>query len=176
MSDERTLLVDASVIITLARIDSFGLLDTLGGTVVVPETVVGEVDSEPAQSTLDGTLDTWTQTVTALETATSDEETTARAQLGVDDDRTSGDLALLTRALHTRDAVVVTDDKPLRQTCKTLSIPVSGSIGVLVRAVEVDAIEPDEAKNRLLAMDEVGARLSASLLRRAERLIDDASD
>lgn len=72
-------------------------------------------------------------------------------------------------------SVVVTDDRPLRETCKALSIPVSGPTGVLVRAVERGDLTPDDAKDALLAMDEVGARLSASLLRRAERLIDDAA-
>ena len=72
--------------------------------------------------------------------------------------------------------VVVTDDKPLREACKALSIPVSGSIGVLVRAVERGDVEAGEAKDTLYAMDEVGARLSASLVKRAEKLIDDAND
>lgn len=177
MRDERVLLVDASVIITLARIDAFGLLDSLEGGVVVPQTVVEEVDSEPAQSTLAGALGSWIGAVDALDECSGEDRTTARTQLGHDDEQASGDLALLTYALHRSDrpTVVVTDDKPLRQTCKALSIPVSGSIGVLIRAVERDALAPGDAKDKLLAMDEVGARLSASLLRRAEQLIDDAS-
>ncbi|WP_226004149.1 hypothetical protein [Natrinema salinisoli] len=87
----------------------------------------------------------------------------------------TGDVALLGMALERTDAIVVTDDKPLRDTCKALSIPVSGSIAILVRAVERDAVTVDDANDTLLAMDEVGARLSASLLRRAERLLEDAA-
>jgi predicted nucleic acid-binding protein len=92
------------------------------------------------------------------------------------DEEPDGDVALLARALDRADPVVLTDDVPLRTACKALSIPVSGPIGVLIRAVERGAIGPETAKERLVAMDRVGARLSASLLRRAERLIDGAAD
>lgn len=36
--------------------------------------------------------------------------------------------------------------------------------------------EPQEAKAALVSMDEIGAHLSARLLRRAERMIDDAAE
>jgi len=48
----------------------------------------------------------------------------------------------------------------------------SGSVGVLVRAVERGDIEQKEAKQKLYAMDEVGARSSASSVRKAERMTD----
>jgi predicted nucleic acid-binding protein len=175
---ERVLLVDASVVITLARVDCLPLPRRLDGRVAVPEAVVAEVASEPAESALDDALEEW-----ASERAVLDELEAvgkARAYLGAGEDATGGDCALLAAALHAQNAapempVVVTDDKPLRETCKALSVPVSGSLGVLIRAVEQDTLDADEAKARLLAMDEVGARLSASLLRRAERLIDEAA-
>lgn len=185
MSSERLLLVDASVAITLARIDSFGLLAALDGQVAVPQTVLDEVDSEPAKSTLDGALDSWLTLSPVLDDEPDERDEArkaARTQLSInDDEEPTGDFALLTQAIRIQQntaqtAVVISDDKPLRQTCKALSIPVSGSIGVLIRAVERDALDPDDAKDNLLAMDEVGARLSASLLRRAERLIDEAVD
>jgi len=90
---------------------------------------------------------------------------------------TEGDVALLAYALafddrDDRGPVVVTDDKPLRVTCEALSVPLSGSVGVLVRAVERGDIEQKEAKQKLYAMDEVGAGSSASSVRKAERMID----
>ena len=85
-------------------------------------------------------------------------------------------MALLALALRTETPVLVTDDKPLWQTCKALAIPVSGSIGVPVRAVERDVIDAEDAIDGLYAMDEVGARFSATLIKRVERLIDAASD
>ena len=170
---ERTLLVDASVLITLAEIDQFALLATLGGNVAVPATVDAEVVAEPAASRLDWAIEKgWIRRLDVLQ---REELERAASHLGHPlDGELSGDTALLTRALVVPNPVVVTDDKPLRKTCKALSIPVSGSIGVLVRTVELGALDEREAKDALYAMDEVSARLSVSLVRRAERLIEEA--
>lgn len=59
--------------------------------------------------------------------------------------------------------------------CTALGVEVSGSIGVLVVSVENGELTANEAKEALAAMDEVGARPTASLLRRAEASIDEAS-
>lgn len=87
----------------------------------------------------------------------------------------SGDIALLADALTVPDSVVVTDDDPLRKTCKAPSIPIAGTTGVLVRAVERGELDEQRAKDVLYAMDEVGARSSVSLVDRAERLIEEAA-
>lgn len=102
----------------------------------------------------------------------------ATEQLGRDlsADSLAGDVASLAHALGADDPVVVTDDKPLRKTCKALGVPVSGSMGVVIAAVERGDLDPNEAKDALVSMDEVGARLSARLLRKAERLIDEAAE
>ncbi len=170
MSDERTVLVDASAFITLAAVGETALLSELDGTVAVPAAVAAEVSDDPAASALDGAIADGT--IAVLEGGAPLEQ--AAEHLGRSPDPT-GDVALLGHALDREGVIVVTDDKPLRTACKTLSVPVSGSLGVLIRGVERDAIGPAEARDRLEAMDQVGARLSASLLRRAESLIDDAA-
>jgi predicted nucleic acid-binding protein len=93
-----------------------------------------------------------------------------------DPEPTSGDIALLASALESSPVVVVTDDKPVRRACRALGVPLSGSIGVVIAAVERGDMERNEAKDTLVAMDEIGARLSARLLRRAERLVDAAAE
>lgn len=170
--EERTLLVDASVIITLAEIDIFSLLYGLEGSVVVPETVVGEVTDEPARSAL---MDGFKRG-DIVEMKASDNVSDAAAHLEAPAVDCAGDVALLALGLQKGSPVIVTDDKPLRKACKALSIPVSGSIGVLIRAVERGELDADVATDKLYAMDEVGARMSASLVRKAERLIEEAGD
>lgn len=175
---DRRLLVDASVLITLAEIDSLRLLRRTAGEVVVPRAVEAEVSADPAQSALEDAVDDgWIHTEHADE-VDDDSLADAAAHLGADaqTDVVTGDVALLAIALASAEAVVVSDDKPLRKTCKALSIPLSGSIGVLIRAVERGDLSADGAKSKLLAMDEVGARLSVTLLRRAEAMIEDADD
>lgn len=177
MNHERVLLVDASVVITLAEIGTLGLLRDLDGRVEVPRRVVEEVTSRPAASDLDRALGDWIERRDTGSGSWEELLESAATHLGRSEDASDwgGDVALLASALRSEDTVVVTDDKPLRQTCKALSIPVSGSIGVLVRAVERGDLAEDEAKAKLEAMDEVGARLSASLYRKAERMIEDAA-
>lgn len=181
-SERRTLLVDASVFITLADIGVLDHLRNTDGQVSMPQTVVREISSEPATNELENALDNWITTSTLISGTTSDEWNDRLEKAAIHLGRSTspeswgGDVPLLAAALYHDSPVVVSDDKPLRETCKVLSIPVSGSIGILIRAVERGDIDADEAKEKLEAMDEVGARLSARLLRRAERLIDDAAE
>ena len=182
------LVVDASAFITLSAIDYHDLLAELEGAVVVPREVADEITDEPAASHLEGASGSWlTIPDERIREADPDAYRHAAAHLGrdVEEIDLDGDVALLALAtagtetaggVASTDPVIVTDDRPLRDACTALGIDVSGSIGVLVAAAERDALEPDDAKDALLAMDEVGARLSASLLRRAEGLIDEAAN
>lgn len=190
--NERTLLVDASVFITLAEVDATDCLASLEGVLVVPSAVRREVSVEPAKTRLGrlvaaGTISEIDWCQWSEKRDISGERVAAATHLGTNPDTAvetidgqqvlvDGDVALLSLARSMEDVVVVTDDKPLRKTCKSLSVPVSGSIAVLVRAVESGQYTATQAESKLYAMDEVGARLSASLVKRAERLIDDASD
>jgi predicted nucleic acid-binding protein len=163
------LLVDASVFITLAEIDAVRLLDELDGDVVVPELVADEIHDEPSQTELEDARKDWMD----VEPADDEAVKNAMSRLGIEGEP-RGDAALFALASAYDDAVVVTDDKPLRNTCKALGVSLSGSVGVIVASVEEGVLAPEEAKGLLVAMDEVGARLSASLLRKAENLIDGA--
>lgn len=182
----RRLLIDASVFITLAEIGHIDLLRNLDGDPLVPGAVVDEIRDEPAASALRDARNDWLSSHSVkLSSAISDEydslasEAASHLDVEYPTDKWHGDLALLTIALRydkiydDDEVVVITDDKPLRKTCKALGIPISGSIGVVIAAVERGDLDPEEAKDALVAMDEVGARLSARLLRRAERMIDD---
>lgn len=185
----RRLLVDASVFITLAEISHVDLLKNLDGDLLVLGAVIDEIRDEPATSALRDARNEWLSSHSAkLSSAISNEydeyASKAASHLGTEypADNWHGDLALLTIALRYEEiygddeVVVITDDKPLRHTCKVLGIPISGSIGVIIAAVERGDLDPEEAKDALVAMDEVGAHLSARLLRRAERMIDDAAE
>lgn len=187
----RWVLVDTSVLITLADIGRLDCLYGIDETPVVPEAVREEITSEPASSEvteaihdtgnlrIDGEDHRYRSHWSSFQTAAShlgesfpDEPAGCWVGGGV---HWSGDVALLARAIEADDAVVVTDDKPLRETCKALSVPISGSIGVIIAAVERGDLDAEEAKDALVAMDEVGAHLSARLLRRAERMIDEVT-
>lgn len=178
----KQLFVDASVFITLSEIDYVDLLDGLDGEVVVPVAVAEEVSDEPAASHLDTAGNEWLRISDAA--AVTGTETVEHAASHLDtkpirtngDQKFEGDVSLLAFGMAAENPVIVTDDGPLRKACKALGISLSGSIGVLVASVEHGTLESDDAKDALVAMDEVGARLSARLLRRAETLIEQAAD
>ena len=188
----RWVLIDVSVLITLAEIDRLDCLYGMDETPIVPEAVREEVTSEPASSELTKAIyDTGDLRIDAEDYRYRSHRSsfqTAASHLGESfpdepdgywaggEVQWSGDVALPARAIEVDDPVVVTDDKPLRKTCKALGIPVSGSIGVVIAAVGRGDLDSDEAKDALVAMDEVGAHLSARLLRRNERLLDDAAE
>ena len=161
--------MDASVFITIAEIDATHLLDELDGEVVLPERVADEIEDEPARSELKEAEDDW------LTVEPADGETVVWASKRLGREIARGDTALLALASEYEDAVAVTDNKPLRKACRSVGLPLSGSIGVVVASVENGALEADEAKRLLVSMDEVGARLSARLLRKAERLVEQAN-
>jgi predicted nucleic acid-binding protein len=165
------LLVDASVFITLAEIDAVRLLYELDGDVVVPKLVADEIQDEPARTELDDAQGEWIE----VKSADGGRVEESMKRLGREGEP-RGDAALLALALTYDDAVVVTDDKPLRKACKALGVSLSGSVGVIVASVEKEVLAPEEARELLVAMDEVGARFSASLLRKAENLIDEAAN
>lgn len=195
-TQERTLLVDASVFITLSEVEALDALFDTRGKVAVPKHIEDEIKTEPPKSSLsrgikDGRIQKWPTAIGPqpfvragkhLGKDISEDDVLGKGHLSVE-----GDTALLSLAISPdinegvghpipESPIVVTDDKPLRETCNALSIPVSGSIGVLIRAAERGDVDPDEATDKLYAMDEVGARLSASLVRRAERLIAEAAE
>lgn len=191
MSDERTVLVDASVFITLVRLDNISTLTNVRGRLIIPKPVEREITSDLADQALSARIDNDEIDVVDVglapirsAAAHLGRELTKDDIMGHKHSEVEGDIALLGLALQQVESdnhideppLVVTDDKPLRNTCKALSIPVAGSIGILVRAVERGDIHPEEAKSSLEAMDDVGARMSASLYREALTLIEDAGE
>ncbi len=168
---DRTLLIDADVFITFAESGATDLLRTMAGALWMPVPVDQEIVGRPAATVLERAVDAgWLQ----IAAPPPDQYVQyAAMHLGRDVDRVTynGDILLLAHALAASNAVVVTDDRPLRKCCRTLSIPVAGSLAVLIRAAERGDTDPARATAILLSMDEVGPRLSASVLRRAEQLI-----
>lgn len=165
-------LLDATTVIALGRIGELGLLNHLDGELVVPPAVRREVTTEPASTNLDRLRK---QPQAGEEAPPADWIADAAALL--DESSDSGDVQLLAFVLaHTaeeRSIGVVSDDQRVRTTAEGLGATVTGTIGIIVRAVD-EGLELEAGLAILDQVDSHGLHLTGSLRARAEGLIEAA--
>lgn len=162
--------VDASVLLALARLGELDLLVHLDGTPMVPEPVEDELRTEPEMTALEALLDR--DDVRTVSLSSSLER--ARETLG--ERRVSGDVAVVAAVIDAGgECGVVADDARVRRTVRSLGADLTGTIGVLARAVHAGELAPETAKRRLAELDEGGSHMTATLRERGEELIDRAA-
>jgi predicted nucleic acid-binding protein len=76
----------------------------------------------------------------------------------------AGEAACLAMALA-RECRVLTDDRDARELARHLQIPLSGTLGVLMRLVDIGYLSLDEADALLSQMVAAGYRSSVTALR-----------
>lgn len=166
--------VDATTCISLGTIGNLDLLTTFDGTIVVLSAIREEVTSEPARTNLDRLYDR--STVETASPTTPGE--TDRARMILDESTTNGDVRLIAAVLaHTgvgESVAVVSDDRRVRTVARGLGATVTGTIGVIVRAVE-DGHPEDDAKEIVRRLDEQGLHMTAELRETAIELIEEAA-
>jgi predicted nucleic acid-binding protein len=121
---DRGLVVNASPLIFLARIDRLDLLASLAKLLVVPEAVIREIQ---AGSDRDGTFSKVTDLASILQVG----------NLVVPDrvrfwDLGAGESQVLAHALERPGAEVVLDDLAARRCARSLGLPMIGTLGVVV--------------------------------------------
>jgi len=128
--------LDATTVIGLGGIGRLDLLDHFDGTPVVLPAVREEVTTEPARTNLDRFLNT-----TSAEAGPSPSDKhldTARSVL--EESGTNGDIQLVAAVIAHRDTeepvAVISDDRRVRTVTEGFGARVTGTIGVIVRAVE----------------------------------------
>ena len=91
----------------------------------------------------------------------------------------NGDVSLIAAALaYTADDLpvgVVSDDRRVRTTARGLGATVTGTVGVIVRAVE-EGLDREEAYNLVRRIDAHGLHMTGDLRQKAYSLIDDAAE
>ena len=150
--DEPTVL-DTTVLSNFAYEGEFVVLSDLPRLSTVPavETELAQgIESYPYLR--DALVFVRSNEVTVLEPPATDTESTLYETLG------SGESQALA-VVDEHDGVVVTDDMDARKAAKERGMAVTGSIGVLVRAVERSIVDTEEANEWLSAwIDETGYR------------------
>jgi predicted nucleic acid-binding protein len=124
--DEGQFVVDASPLILLAAIDGLSLLAGLAGEVVIPRAVLDEVlaGKDPHPSLRELVAAPWAR----VEPSGSPPPEVAGWDLG------AGESQVLTLALARSGSEAVLDDLQARRCARSLSIPVTGTLGIILRA------------------------------------------
>lgn len=166
--------VDATTCLSLGTIGELELLTTFDGTIVILPQIRDEVTSEPARTNLDRFRDRNGVAVTVPAAEMDD----ARAREVLGESETNGDVrviaAVLARDTADEGVAVVSDDRRVRTVARGLDATVTGTIGVIVRAVE-EGVSGDEAKAIVQRIDGHGLHMTAELREEANDLIDAAA-
>lgn len=167
--------LDATTIIALGTVGELGCLTRLSGELVVLPRIRDEVTTEPAKTNLARFVDD--HDVSTGGEAIEDRVPQAMELLG--DETENGDVYLVAAVLAAtaadRAVGVVSDDRRVRTTTRGLGATVTGTVGVVVRAVE-EGLAADEAKSLVDRIDSHGLHMTASLRERAYTLVDEAAD
>ena len=158
------LVVNASPIILLGKIGRLGLLTIKGFITMTPDKVVQEVmiKQTPESLALENALHSWMKTfdnVSGVQTISS--------IIGEDVSRGEVDVIAKARQLldEGHEVLAVLDDRSARKGAQALSIPITGTLGMVVHAVRSGNISSDDGiavVNKLLS---IGARLDYSLIK-----------
>ncbi|WP_435099034.1 hypothetical protein [Halorubrum sp. N11] len=167
--------LDATTLIALGTIGELEQLTSFTGELVVLPTVQNEITTEPAQTNLSRFIDQYE--VETTDPAVQDRVQQAKEVLG--EEEQNGDVYLIAAVLaYTADDLpvgVVSDDRRVRTTVRGLGATVTGTVGVVVRAVE-EGLDREEAYNLIRQIDSHGLHMTGDLREKAYSLIDDAAE
>lgn len=164
--------LDATTLIALGSVDELDLLTAFDRDLVVLDSVSEEVTTDPARTALQQFRDT-------TEVGTSepiDEAAIEQAKDMLGETAQNGDVALIARVLADDAVAVVSDDQRVRTMARTLGATVTGTIGVVVRAVSAGRITTDEGTELVRRLDSHGLHLTGELREQADDLIAEAAD
>lgn len=168
--------VDATTLIGLGTIGELDLLTTFDGELVVAPAVGDEVTTEPARTN----LERFTDDADPVAPVSVDEHALedARRILGEEaNDEDGGDVQLIAAVIaeESGEVAIVSDDRRVRTTARSLGAEVTGTIGVVVRAVEAGR-SGAEGKAIVRRLDSHGLHMTGELRETAIDLVDAAAE
>lgn len=166
--------LDATTLIALGTVGELERLTCFTGELVVLPTVRDEVTTEPARTNVSRFLERCE--VATTDPAVPDRVHQAKRVLG--EEERNGDVDLIAAALaYTADDLpvgVVSDDRRVRTTARGLGATVTGTVGVVVRAV-AEGLDREDAYDLVRRIDAHGLHMTGDLRETAYTLIDDAA-
>lgn len=164
----------ATTLIALGRIGELDRLTSFDGRLIALPRIRAEVTTEPARTNLERFIGR-----AAVETTPSVDLDDGRAMDVLGEREVNGDVRLVAAVLAHTDADapvgVVSDDRRVRTVARGFGARVTGTIGVVVRAVE-EGLPADEGKAIVRRLDDHGLHMTAELHERAFELLEAADD
>lgn len=168
------ILLDATTLIGLGTVGELELLTNFDGDLVVCPVVRDEVTTEPARTNLERFCETYPVELDCPDDGPQLDR--ARELLG--DEAVTGDVQLVAAFLAALDegqpVALVSDDRRLRTVANGFDVTVTGTIGVLVRAVD-EGLSASSGKRLVRQVDEHGLHMTGELRERADELIEEAA-
>ncbi len=158
------LVVNASPLILLGKIGRLELLVMPGRETITPISVVKEVKRKhtPETLALEYALDNF------IEIFNDAPDALAVSSI-IGEDISKGEVYVIAKARQLisegHDVITVLDDRPARKGAQALSIPVTGTVGMVVHAVRSGNVTPDEGIAIMNELIYVGARLDPLIIR-----------
>ncbi|WP_336021783.1 PIN domain-containing protein [Halobellus salinisoli] len=169
--------VDATTLIALESVGELELLTNFDGDVMIPPRVLGEITDERADRNVQRLLRRDSAFLGSKSGMVDKHHQNARAVLG--DEEANGDVAIITAVLRADEMnepiAVVSDDQRVRTVADEFGATVTGTIGVVVRAV-YGGMDSDDAKSLVRRLDSNGLHMTGELRETAYRLIDEAAE
>lgn len=174
------LYVDATTLISLGTVGELTLLENFDGRLAVPDEVREEVTTEPARTNLEQFCSR--ESVSTGEDVVPGHQYIFDAQTMLDEEEVTGDVVLIGAVLMYQslrdqgaDVGVVSDDARVRTVADGLGATVTGTVGVVVRAVH-EGMAPGAAKDLVRRLDDHGLHMTGELREMADRLIEEVAD
>jgi predicted nucleic acid-binding protein len=169
--------VDATTLIALESVGELELLTNFDGDLVIPQAVADEMSEGRTERNVQRLL---RRDSVSVKTETSTDGGHQRSAMDVlGEAERNGDVAIVAAVLRARERdepiAVVSDDRRVRTVADGFDATVTGTIGVVVRAVD-EGRAPDEAKSLVRRLDSNGLHLTGELRETADRLIDEAAE
>ncbi len=162
--------VDATTLIALGTIDELDLIANVDGEPTLLPAVRAEVTTDPARTNFDR-FAARDDVVVAPE---PDDGPIQDARSILSASTTNGDVQLIAAVLDGEGGAVVSDDRRVRTTARSLGAQVTGTIGIVVRAVE-EGLPAEEGKALVRRVDGHGLHTTGELRDTAYDLVEDAA-
>lgn len=177
---KRRILADATVLIALGQIGEIDLLTCVDGQINIVPKVESEVTTEPANTNLENFLDRHEfPNVAWVNDKGTKESKYKEAKQILGENEVNGDVQILTAILvdeiHDKFGVI-SDDQRVRTVARGLGANVTGTVGVIVRAVEDRDMTAEEGKDLVRRVDSHGLHMTGELREKAYELVEEAAE